>query len=237
MMEYTEKDIYQTKEDYLNKEECHIVIADIDETIVNISPKAYRLLIENKEFFNKYLDLDTEYTEEEVLNRPIFGLEKWLVREEYKDNLPEEVLKEFYALFDDPEFYDDLPLTPLGESLKAVGELNTCKRIYIISHCVGDLQFASKTKLLQREYSKIPKFTFIPVELSKKKSDVIKENEIRWTTFMDDNIDVVCDVIENTVSFGQEVMIPKLGYNEPTYKLSQLVETFNINLSYVNYTE
>ena len=135
--------------------EHHILVADIDETIVNISPKAYRILLERKELFKDYLDLESTvyHTDEEVLQRPEFNLDKLFLRDPNVP-LPKELSKEFYSIFDDVNFYDDLELTPFGKSIPNLikDKKANVDKIYLVSHCVGESQIQSKIKFLNRVY-------------------------------------------------------------------------------------
>lgn len=238
MRPYKESDIFETKQDYLNRltnKEDNILVSDIDETIVNISPKAYRTLVEKRDIFEEFLDFSTIYTPDQVLQRDTFGLDVWLLKDKKKP-LPEELQKKFYEIFDDENFYDDLNLTLFGESLKDFSKLSNMKAIYLVSHCVGEKQINSKLKLLKRVYSNFideGKIFFQPLDMSIKKSDFMKE--IEWTSFADDHLGVIEDVITNSISFGKELLIPRLGYNSETEKFMRMCDSLNIHYHYFTY--
>lgn len=227
--------IIETYEEALNKaEQPKVAVTDMDEVLVNISPKTFQLIRKNENFFNKYLNLDRVYTTQEILLRDTFHMEKWLAREEYKDNIPKECSDKFYSLFDDDTFYDDLIQTRVCDNLNDFANSKTCEKLIIASHCVGENQTKSKIKFLKRVFGKNPKIQFMPIDISVSKSKAIMDNNIKWNTFIDDNLDVIYDVIRNTESFGNEIIIPQLGYNLPTQRLYDLCKYFSLELYYIS---
>lgn len=186
-----------------------IVVSDMDEVLVNITPKWSKMIIEHMEDPivdpNNLPDFIPDY-DQYVLNRSEYYLYNWLG---FKDN--EFALSLMCEQGD--TFYDDLELTPMGKSLVASLEQGILDQLVILSHTPEAMNNTSKINFIKRHFP-VDKVRLLLVDLKKSKADAINEHQIPYTTFIDDRLDIVQDVFENTDSGNKEFIMPKLGYNE-----------------------
>jgi 5'(3')-deoxyribonucleotidase len=203
------------------------IAVDMDEVLVNISPKWIMDVYNhpgmdgkfNKEKVEAMLTSFDEYIECFLL-RDSYYIEKWL---EITDP---EAIKLCRSIYDDNEdFYDGLPPTYLTRELKvlmATGRTN----VTIVSHCVNEKSITSKRKWISYTFPDL-EIKFIPVPLGTKKSDAMKANNVIFDVFIDDMTKNIRDVAENLGSPEKEFLIPSLGYNQEDVLNLGLDETLN----------
>lgn len=100
------------------------------------------------------------------------------------------------------------------------------KKVYIISRNVAEAQAKSKEQFVQR-YFNHPKIEYISVDKEKSKAQTLKELEIDWDVFIDDELPNIRDVAENFQNLEKkEFIIPEYGYNRHMpQELKFLIET------------
>ena len=178
----------------LGGRERRLLVSDLDEVLVMACHKVIRLAYSDGNEEAKALFLPSDF-----------------------------VAREKYHLFSDPTtfgkyygkgHYDTLIPTKLGQGLSdMLAEANPLLDLAIISHHdeKNPESRESKEQFVKRWWPQAKLFivdTGIP-----KSETILKEGLSNWTTFIDDRIDIVADVVLNTMSIGKEVMLPRFGYN------------------------
>lgn len=177
-----------------------IVVSDMDEVIVNITPKWASMIVDHMTHSKVSTD------EQSVLNREKYYLTDWLG---FADN--DFALKLMCEQGD--TFYDDLELTPMGRGLAQSLEQGILDELVILSHSPAEMNNTSKIRFVQKHFP-ADKTRLLLVDLNSSKADAINEHGIAYTTFIDDRLDIVQDVVANTDSNNKEFMMPELGYNK-----------------------
>jgi hypothetical protein len=87
------------------------------------------------------------------------------------------------------------------------------EKVYIISRNVAEGQSKSKENFIKR-YFNHPKIEYISVSKNMSKAQMLKELNIEWDVFIDDEIPNIRDVAENFKDLERrEFIIPEYGYN------------------------
>lgn len=88
------------------------------------------------------------------------------------------------------------------------------EKVYIISRNVSEIQSKSKEDFIKR-YFNHPKIEYISVDHKKSKGEMLKELEIDWNVFIDDELPNIRDVAEKFENLEKkEFIVPKYGYNK-----------------------
>ena len=204
-----------------------IIISDMDEVLTMISPLWTYLIKTNEHIFGEYFDLDFDYSIETVLNRDTYYLNQWLLKNNVE--LPNDVYNEFLSLYTDtPDFYPKCRLTNMGQTLKVLLDRGEIERIYVITKVIKGTE-EYKQEWVAKHLG-ITNVTFISV-YGGNKSEVINEMNIDYDIFIDDHLDNIEDVLENTDSFDKSFFIPNYGYNRDKERIEKLKTTATKNLS------
>jgi hypothetical protein len=206
----------------------YTLVTDMDEVITNISPYWYKLLLDNKDIFGKYLDLNKAKTVEEVMQRNHYYLNKWLIRDGYED-LPDKEMAQFLALYLQEDFYDNCVLTSFGTGLKSLSHKDWVDKIYIVSHTING-QDHRKERFLRNNNFNLSNIELIMVDGETPKSEIINKHSIDYNTFVDDRPKILEDVIKNTNSDGKEFLFPFLGYNIESELIEELSKSHRFDL-------
>jgi len=206
------------------KEFSGVILVDMDEILVEISPKFYNVVRLNWLKYEPWLNDLGPLTREEILSRKQFLIEKWLMKEKFLNDVDKfkEVKHIIYAgLLQDffkTDVYKDLEPTNFAKHIlmnPVVLEKNEIKKIYILTkYPTNALEMLESKKKFIEKYFKSPKIELLPVPSGKKKSEVVKENNIAWDLFVDDEIVNIKDFVENCNIEGKEFLIPAYGYNK-----------------------
>lgn len=188
-----------------------LVVSDFDETAVNITFKWVEI--------GKQLGIfPVEITPEMVLNRKEYYITKLISDKHFNEKLkphikdPNIKTKDDLAcvIYKQSNFYDDLLLTEFGNALKTLND-NKLIDLVFISHTMKENK-ESKENFIKKNF---PGATYYLVDAKVKKSEVINDNNLNnYSTFADDSLNIIYDVILNTNSVGKEFIIPKFGYND-----------------------
>lgn len=228
--------IMETEEEAINKTlKPKTVVVDMDETLCNVAPVFVKILEANKEIFAPYFKLDEPYTERDVCLREEYYLEKWLIREEVGlENVPEFLMGIFNDIWSRPDFYTYCKPTQYALSLKnLVNNDNICKNLIIVTTVLSDEQIKAKVDFLYDLYGDNEKVIFIPVPVGKSKSEAIMEEKIEWDSFADDKLENIFDMVCYAKGFGKEILIPKMGYNQPNKEFRKLAKNFKLQVFYI----
>jgi len=206
-------------------------VFDMDEVLVDISPMQYQHIRNNWVRYSPWLKNLGPMTPQQVINRPIFFINEWMMRDEFKS--PEEKKKAMDAVkgmlfnsFFNQDIYALLRPTKFAQGTimnKSFIDHKRVNKIYILTRCTGPEMEVYKKKFLDKYFSH-PKVEMLCVKMDERKSDVLKKNGINWNIFVDDEIHNIIDFAENFDLQGKEFLIPKTGYNSMPLILDILIK-------------
>jgi hypothetical protein len=207
-------------------------IFDMDEVLVDISPEQYLAIRMNWVKYHRWFKDLGPLTEKQVLERPLFKINEWLLKDEYKKNPKDmektlelthrEITKDFFST----DLYSNLVPTPMARKTlmnRMFIDSNRVGKVYILTRYVDEKMLKSKKKFIKR-YFNHPKVEMLAVRMDEKKTDIIKKNNIQWNILIDDEIKNIRDFAENLDISGKEFLIPALGYNEMPLVLDILIK-------------
>jgi hypothetical protein len=232
-------DIIQDSKSIMYKnEQPKVVITDMDDVLCNTVETWVQFLYANKELFSGVYNIDPMPTTEDVYNRKAWGLIEWLKKDDVE--LPKEIEELTLAVLGRPDFYSYCKPTKFAYSLREFLEHKLCKELIIITRNVSEGQNDSKIAWLKNFFgeklSNSPKLKYLAVDDDESKAQAIRENNVIWDSFIDDELRNVTDMVLHTQGFGNEILIPTYGYNQPTPEFSTLVKDFNLQVYYFNNT-
>jgi hypothetical protein len=219
-------------------------VFDMDEVLVDISPLQYKYIRYNWRKYNAWFrDLGT-LSEKEVLDRPLFYMNEWLLKDEILKSDEKNKVIAFIRkmLFDDffsQDIYSKVKPTKFAEKTimnKSFMDHKRVNKVYILSRCTGPEMEVFKKKFVAKHFSH-PKVEFLCVKINEKKSDVLKKHDVSWNLFVDDEISNIIDFVENYDIKGKEFLIPKTGYNKMPLVLDILIKEKGATYSYFNKEE
>jgi hypothetical protein len=211
-----------------------VYVFDMDEVLVDISPSAYRAVRFNWRKYHRFFKDLGPLTDEQILDRDEFYMIDWLIKSKYK-LLPEDEFNHTLKIvkdmlnkdyFEYSDIYQNLEPTTFARGTlmnKAFIEHSNVKKVYILTRYVSDKMLDGKKKFIKKYFNN-PKVEVIYVPLGVKKSDYIKEKNINWDLYVDDEISNIADFAENLDINGKEFLIPKLGYNSMPLHLDLLIK-------------
>lgn len=198
------------------------IICDCDEVITNISPKWLNGIYERKDFFEKYFDLNPEYLENNnVLLRTEFYLNKWLLKDniELTEEENETMMKEFFKIHEDKNFYFDCEPTKFAKNLLNFYYTGGINKIYVVTRCLKN-NYEEKIEFIKKVFPIGDSLEIIVVPKDSKKSDYInKLVKCDIDVLIDDELNNINDIVENCSCIKNnkvDIFIPYLGYNQLT---------------------
>jgi hypothetical protein len=129
---------------------------------------------------------------------------------------------ELHSVYLNREFYESdlIFLSKIGISLFNCLKYNKCDLVIISS--TFDCHKEVKKEICKKIF---PKAKLVFVSPTGKKSKAINDLGLgHYSTFIDDKIENIQDVLENTFSVGKEFICPKFGYNKAS---DELLQKFN----------
>lgn len=229
-------DIFLKEEDEGKNEKPKIIVTDMDDTFCTCAEVAINFIKSNPVFFSPFFDMKkiNTLTAVDIINRPIYHLDKWLALPDVE--MSDDIKEVYYGIYSRSDFYKFSRPTPFGYALKKFLSHKLCKEIYIATHIVSDKQIDPKMQYILDFFGKenMSKIKFLPIDRSTKKSSVITDNNIEWDSFADDLLENITDMAVNGKGFGNEFLIPRLGYNNSTPEFERTVSLFNMQVFYVD---
>jgi len=203
-----------------------LIISDFDEVIVRCDLKWFsKIKAKSKEFG---LDYDDPRFQETAINlRPTYCINEFL-------QLPIDKMPLFDSLYyDDPNYYDDIPLTPVGKVLKHFSETKSFQLVIISVSKGGSSTPVAKSKLRFIENNFDMKRTTVHL-VEADKSEIIRTKYPDWDVFYEDNITKINDVLRKTDlnHKKREVLVPAFGWNVNSAETNKLIEDTDISLMY-----
>lgn len=202
-----------------NTNKTHIV-CDVDEILVDISPKWTYLIYQNKEYFGEYMNLDPNFDLDKhylnILYRPTFYLNHWLMKPEHQVDTPEmqDVLTKMLDLYDNDTFYDNLKATKLGSSIALAAKSKLISKISVISRVTGNNK-ESKVRFIQNLFrGSMHKVEIYLVSETEKKSDVFSSLGNDIASLYEDELNNIKDILSNSDNARDlQIFMPSFQYN------------------------
>jgi hypothetical protein len=203
-------------------------VFDMDEVLVDISALQYSFIRNNWSFFSQYFKDLGPLTRENILARPEFYLDEWLIKDEYKNDKPtRKIVKDFIIRnFFNTNFYKLLKPTKFAVKTvmnRAFMEHVRVKKVYILTRTLSDEMSNNKKEFIDK-YFNHPKVETVFVKSNEKKSDVLKSKNVSWNLFADDEVRNIVDFVSNFDIKGKEFLIPKTGYNKIPLALDLVIK-------------
>ena len=210
-----------------NQENCrkYTLLADVDETVVNIRPKMAELLILDKDIPNSdikpelvkmYFDDPVSFMTH-VLKSDTYKICDLMLTPAAKDkyrNRPHEIGLYIYNKYSE-NFYDDLSLSILGHKLKDA--LPVYDRHIFITHHADFISKESKARFIHGNFSTESEIIFWDPNLPKSQAINIieREDNVNWSAYFDDRIHIVQDIITNCRITDRDIVLANFNYNIP----------------------
>lgn len=234
----TNDSIIETYEHYMeHHDDPQVILVDFDDVLFDSAVKQFNELRKHKDIFDKYfLPINDDINVEEYIKSRSGYYFDCLAKVQNLNNEKDylDVVTEIYS---DKNFYDVNECTNFALGFRSYVESKLCKKAIIITKCLSDTQIDNKVNWCRsffRTCSDKIDFCFVDT-FNGSKSKLINDNDIYFDSYVEDNLDNIIDVIENIPVeriFGREIMIPKMGYNNPTNKFSNYVSTYNLGVYY-----
>jgi hypothetical protein len=194
---------------------------DCDDVLVNTAGKWVKQILLNDKIIKHIPDASIKHAlSSHPMNRVEFKISSHFNPEKENNDWlnPELESLMFNVFFKDPKFYDDLKPSNYVRALEYLSVIDSVESINIITSCmdISHPVTASKIRFLDRIFKDIKKKTTVRYFLTEKgetKSSVLNNHNIEYTTFVDDHLDNIIDVISNTNSKEKEFLIPRYRYN------------------------
>ena len=171
--------------------------------------------------------------QEQVLARPQSHIQRWLVEDH---GMPEALVAEIDLTYRaDPNFYDELPMTPFCAGVVAALALpGRVAHVHVVTHNYSntDPVVASKDRWLRSVLGGPERVTIHHLEASQKKSEVLKKHCPEPDTFADDAMKNVIDVLLNDDVRPREILIPGMAHNQLAPEVAKLAVLRRIDLNY-----
>lgn len=209
------------------------IATDADEVLVMMSGKWMKKIIQHPSTKAFITSKEWKYVlNNHPLNRNFFDIltifdESYhVISTRYRQDM-----MELYFL--DETFYDDLNPSFYMKSLLTMAKHQVLQDVYVVSSCI-DLSHPvtkSKFKFLEKNFHEIRQagvtVRYFFSQGKEKKSDLINGYNLNYHSFVDDHVENIVDVIENTNSFGKEFLIPRYRYNLDLSQHRQLIQKQN----------
>lgn len=216
------------------------MVCDLDEVLVETVAAWFIKVLVKYDLVNtvleKHLDMNLPISELELAIVDLVGKRKNymivdFMQKELGCKLSREEIENVYL--DHEDFYNDLH--PTSSFAKAISSICSNKdlniQVVILSHYPNESDpttiISSKAKFVKRFF---PYAELHHLEWTIPKSEFISEHYPNYSTFCDDRLDIIEDVMFNTYSRNKEFMMPNLGYNEPTKKTYDLITERKLKL-------
>ena len=209
-----------------------VIVTDMDETLVNITPKWFSIILDNIEdhydLIRPFSPLQLETLKKYPLIisfRPDYMLSEYfeIIDGIDKDEARKELNERFLKYLEDENFYDDLEPTLFAKSMDVAAILpDKLEKIIVLTHSYNEVTDIAKKKFMEKNFNN-PKFEMVTLRLGESKIDYL--NSIAWGTFIDDSYKVIDEVLHNDVAMGHEIIVPGFAYN---------ADYFNTNREHIN---
>jgi len=205
-------------------------VFDMDEVLVDISPSNYSFIRMNWTYFSMYFRDLGMLTKKQIMNRPLFYTDKWLLKDEFQGDEHKKLHKDIRTFIIKKYFSTDLyaTMTPTEFARKTIMnpsfiDHNRVNKVIILTKTINDKMTDSKMKFINKWFNH-PKVETVIVKTNEKKSDILKKHGIDWNLFVDDDLTNIIDFVQNYDIKGKEFLIPRTGYNKMPLALDLLIK-------------
>lgn len=178
------------------------------------------------------------------MSRKIYNMNEWLINPEFAKMQPGEysalqlkIFGLFVKNFFSTDIYEDMIPNEFAKRTimnPLYIESNNISKVVILSRNITDTQRESKERFIKRYFTN-PKIEVVSVPASGKKGDFLKEMEIPFDMFIDDELQNIRNVAEVFKSLaGKEFLIPEYGYNKMLPDVQALIEEKGGVFTYYN---
>jgi hypothetical protein len=191
----------------------------MDDVIVECSMPWIKAILNNKELRSALSEAQfSSAVGSNPANRPQYAILSHF-EDGFDKKYPELSKLMHDTYFCDPKFYDELKPAAYYHLLRQMLDHEVLNSVTIVTACV-DVKYpvtASKIRMLERLFEPFKaagvKVRYILTEAGTSKSEAIKKHEVVYTSFADDAVYNILDVIQNTDSHGKEFFLPRLRHN------------------------
>lgn len=220
------------------------LVLDCDEVLVFISPIWCKLIHNNRELFEDYLDLQDEFnlsthSFSTMMRKEYYLLDHYLKKDiNLTDDEKMIVLNNMMNIYDNPNFYDDIPASSFGTAISKYTPTKNIRKIYVVTKST-EKNRSSKERFLKKLFqNSIEKLEIIHLGLNEKKSDIIKKLGNNIGVVAEDELGNIKDIIKNCDNLKNvDFYIPSYGYNQPDEELIGLLEGKDIEILYYNFMD
>ena len=219
-----------------------IIVMDFDDVLAPLSIGLYHNIRKNWRIYSRwFVDLG-ELSDKEIMDRKFYSMIEWMVKKKFINLTSKEysalileVREMFNQTFFNKDPYEGMEPTEFAKKTllnPLYIESDNIKHVYIVSRNVSEMQDISKRRFIEEHFTN-PKISYISVERLQKKSDIIKENNINFNMFIDDELPNIRDIVENISDIERkEFVIPKYGYNVMQEDLEVIIEAAGAVVNY-----
>lgn len=195
------------------------IAVDCDDVLVNIAEPWIHAILCDPAIAAL---LPEEAQENAKLHHPMNRLQFDILSHFHRDTSkisPADQLLMHNKYFMSETFYDELEPSSYYFMLKSMMEFGVLKSVSVVTSCI-DLSYPvtkSKVRFLLKIFESFKtagvEVRFILTEKGQTKAQAINEHKVVYSTFVDDSIANIVDVIMNTNSDCREFMIPRYRFN------------------------
>lgn len=204
----------------------------------------YDDILKNWRKYSRYFWNPGILKNEELMQRPIYKLNEWLILSKYikmssgeYSALQVKIFTEFLTDFFSKDIYSSLTPTVFARKTlmnPVYVNSNDIKKIYILSKSLTDAQKKSKERFIKRYFTN-SKIEFIHVPANGKKGEILREYGIDFNLIVDDEIPNIRNIAEEFTDLTKkEFLIPEYGYNKMPIDLKALIEEKGGIITYYN---
>ena len=219
-----------------------VVVMDFDDVLAPLSIELYHNIRKNWLIYSRwFVDLG-ELSDKEIMERKFYNMLEWMIKKKFiklSSNEYSAVILEVSEMlnqtFFNKDVYDTMEPTEFAKRTllnPLYIESNNIKHIYIISRNITEMQDISKRRFVETYFTN-PKITYLSVEKYQKKSSIIKENNINFNMFIDDELPNIRDIVEHIDNIERkEFVIPRYGYNVMPNDLDVIIQAAGAVVNY-----
>jgi hypothetical protein len=211
-----------------------VIATDCDDVLVNTAGKWIQHILSDDALLKQIPEESVRYAiSSHPMNREDFDISSHFKSGDWLDaGLKKKMLDKYFM---DSKFYDDLNPSAYTIALKQMVRMGVIDSIWIVTSCI-DLKYpvtGSKVRFLERVFGELKlevPIHYVFTESGETKSHAINEREIKYSSFVDDHVANIRDVIVNTDSKDKEFLIPRYRYNVELPDAAELTEKHGANI-------
>jgi hypothetical protein len=197
------------------------IVTDCDEILTDISPLwVQKIHDEENNYFKDFFrlvegyDHTNETHRRAVLSRPVFHLNKWLLKKELQLTEAEaaDIDARFMELYDNDEFYEECLPTNMCSGIYQMSQQKFVDKIFVVTRTTEGTMRGKKEFL--ETWMPSTKVEIVFVGPDEKKSDYIKQMG-NVSMIAEDELKNIHDIVDNCKNLSEiDLFIPSTGYNQ-----------------------